>query len=186
MSKICNQLTNYFVSKKHYPFKVLVLGIFSQILLLNYLGMFPGSVALTASFTLPFFLAFLFIGVSFFLIYFRYGVEALAFFVPSAPLMLLGIIVNIELISYIIKVVSLSCRLFANMFSGHVLLVILSGAILPLFSGSLTAFICGLTGPICVVIIVFFLEFFIAFLQAYVFATLGSMYLGDTILKKTH
>jgi F-type H+-transporting ATPase subunit a len=99
--------------------------------------------------------------------------------------MLLGLIVAVELISYSIKLVSLSGRLFANIFSGHVLLAILSGATFALLS-DVSTFTIGIVGPVVIVFTVFCLEFFIAFLQAYVFANLGAMYLGDTIAKTEH
>jgi len=77
VEKITAQLINYFVSNENkYPFKTLVIGIFLQILFLNYLGMFPNNDALTSTFIVPFFLAFLFTGVSFLMKYFRYGIQA--------------------------------------------------------------------------------------------------------------
>ena len=83
------------------------------------------------------------------------------------------------------KLISLSCRLFANIFSGHVLLAILSSATFALVSDAST-FIIGMVGPVIIIFAVFCLEFFIAFLQAYVFANLGAMYLGDTIVRSEH
>ena len=56
-------------------------------------------------------------------------------FVPSGvPVLLLPFLVIIEVISHIAKIFSLSIRLFANMMSGHVLLHILTGFVLPLAS----------------------------------------------------
>jgi ATP synthase subunit 6 len=183
--KIILQLSNYFATNGPYPFKILLYGVFLEILFLNYLGIFPNNDALTSTFILPFFLAFLFVGIAFLMKYIRYGIQAWSFFVPSAPLLLLGLIVIVELISYSIKLVSLSGRLFANIFSGHVLLAILSGASFVLF-GDITTFFLGIFGPTIIVFAVFCLEFFIAFLQGYVFANLGAMYLGDTIVKNEH
>lgn len=183
--KIISQLGNYFATNGPYPFKILLFGVFFEILFLNYLGIFPNNDALTSTFILPFFLAFLFVGIAFLMKYIRYGIQAWSFFVPSAPLLLLGLIVIVELISYSIKLVSLSGRLFANIFSGHVLLAILSGATFVLFE-DITTFLFGIFGPTIIVFSVFCLEFFIAFLQAYVFANLGAMYLGDTIVKNEH
>jgi ATP synthase subunit 6 len=90
----------------------------------------------------------------------------------------------IEVISYFAKVVSLSVRLFANMLSGHILLKILIGfvwsigcavsAIAPIWS-----FLALL--PLSVVFCVTFLEIVIAFLQAYVFFVLLSVYLNDVV-----
>ena len=147
--------------------------------------MFPNNESLTATFILPFFLAFIFIGVALLLMYYKYGIQAWAFFVPSAPLLLLGLIAIVEIISYCIKLVSLSGRLFANIFSGHVLLAILSGAVFVFFT-DVTTVVLGLFGPALIIFCVFCLEFFIAFLQAYVFANLGAMYLGDVVVKSAH
>jgi len=185
VEKISMQLNNYFASTGPYPFKALLIGVFLEIVFLNYLGLFPNNEGLTSTFILPFFLAFLFIGIAFLLKYYKYGVQAWSFFVPSAPLMLLGLIVIVELISYAIKLVSLSGRLFANIFSGHVLLAILTGATFTFFT-DITTVLLGLMGPALIIFCVFCLEFFIAFLQAYVFANLGAMYLGDVVVKSAH
>jgi len=185
VEKIIMQLNNYFVSTGPYPFKPLLIGVFLEIVFLNYLGMFPNNEGLTSTFVLPFFLAFLFIGMALLIKYYKYGIHAWSFFVPNAPLMLLGLIVIVELISYAIKLVSLSGRLFANIFSGHVLLAILSGATFTFFT-DITTVALGLMGPAIIIFCVFCLEFFIAFLQAYVFANLGAMYLGDAVHKQEH
>lgn len=179
------QLNNYFTGTGPYPFKALLIGVFLEIVFLNYLGLFPNNEGLTSTFILPFFLAFLFVGIAFLLKYYKYGFQAWSFFVPSAPLMLLGLIVIVELISYAIKLVSLSGRLFANIFSGHVLLAILTGATFTFFT-DVTTVLLGLMGPALIIFCVFCLEFFIAFLQAYVFANLGAMYLGDAVSKQEH
>jgi len=179
------QLNNYFTGTGPYPFKALLIGVFLEIVFLNYLGLFPNNEGLTSTFILPFFLAFLFVGIAFLLKYYKYGIQAWSFFVPSAPLMLLGLIVIVELISYAIKLVSLSGRLFANIFSGHVLLAILTGATFTFFT-DITTVLLGLMGPALIIFCVFCLEFFIAFLQAYVFANLGAMYLGDAVSKQEH
>lgn len=179
------QLNNYFSSTGPYPYKALLLAVFLEIVFLNYLGLFPNNEGLTSTFVLPFFLAFLFIGIAFLIKYYRYGIQAWSFFVPSAPLLLLGLIATVEIISYAIKLVSLSGRLFANIFSGHVLLAILSGAVFTFFT-DISTVLLGVMGPALIILCVFCLEFFIAFLQAYVFANLGAMYLGDVIVRSEH
>jgi len=74
--KIIMQLNNYFVSTGPYPFKALLIGVFLEIVFLNYLGLFPNNEGLTSTFILPFFLAFLFIGIAFLLKYYKYGIQA--------------------------------------------------------------------------------------------------------------
>jgi len=51
-----------------------------------------------------------------------------ALFMPSgSPLALAFLLIPIEFISYVFRVVSLSVRLFANMFAGHTLLKVIVG-----------------------------------------------------------
>lgn len=97
-------------------------------------------------------------------------------FVPSnVPLILLPFLIVIETISYSAKVLSLAIRLFANMMSGHVLLHILTGFVLKL--GKLNLLL--LFFPILILIVIFFMEYGIAFLQAYVFVILLAIYFEE-------
>jgi len=80
----------------------------------------------------------------------------------------------IELISYLVRPISLSVRLFANMLAGHTMMKVFAGFVVAL--GALLgwaplAFVVALTG----------LEIMIAFLQAYVFAVLTCIYLNDAV-----
>lgn len=51
-------------------------------------------------------------------------------FLPAGiPLLLVPLLILLEVISYVAKVFSLSIRLFANLFSGHALLKILTSFI---------------------------------------------------------
>jgi len=76
------------------------------------------------------------------------------------------------------KVFSLAIRLFANMMSGHTLLKILIGFGYNIL-GLLGVFSIFSIIPIGIVFIVMFLETAIAFLQAYVFIVLLSIYINE-------
>eukprot|EP01093_Parvamoeba_rugata_P019758 TRINITY_DN912_c0_g1_i3.p1 TRINITY_DN912_c0_g1~~TRINITY_DN912_c0_g1_i3.p1 ORF type:complete len:145 (+),score=25.64 TRINITY_DN912_c0_g1_i3:873-1307(+) len=105
-------------------------------------------------------------------------VKFLQTFVPSgAPAALLPFLVVIEIISYLSRPFSLAIRLFANMMSGHALLVILANFTLAISKKNL------LIGAIPFILIVGIigLEAMIALLQAYVFTILISIYLNDSI-----
>ena len=91
---------------------------------------------------------------------------------------LLLLIVPIELISYLIRPISLSVRLFANMMAGHTMLKVFAG-----FVVSLGAF--GVV-PLVVTIAFTGLEFVIAFLQAFVFSVLTCIYLNDAVNMHDH
>jgi len=102
-------------------------------------------------------------------------------FLPSGvPIFIAPFLVIIEFISYIAKVFSLSIRLFANMMSGHALLKILIGFSWALLSSG-SALILLSIFPWIIVTAIMFLEMLIAFLQAYVFIILLSIYINDVL-----
>lgn len=158
---------------KYFP---LIFALFLFILVCNFIGMVPYGFTTTAFLVKTFTLSFSFlIGIN--IIGFQQqGLGFLKLFVPKGvPAALLPFIVLIEIISHLIKPVSLGVRLFANLMSGHSLLNILSSFVLGL---SKIHFFFGLI-PFIVVLLVCFLEVGIAFLQAYVFCVLLCIYLNE-------
>ena len=96
-------------------------------------------------------------------------------FVPSGvPAPLLVILVPIEVMSYFVRPVSLSLRLFANMMAGHTMLKVFGGFVVALG-------IVGGIAPLALTVALTGLELGIAFLQAYVFAVLSCLYLNDAL-----
>ncbi len=115
-----------------------------------------------------------FIGVTLIGIW-KHGFGFLRLFVPSGvPMWLLPVLVVIEVISYFTRPISLSVRLFANMMAGHVLLKVLAGFVVGLG-------VVGGWAPLLVMVPFTGLEILVAFLQAYVFAILTSIYLNDAL-----
>ena len=88
--------------------------------------------------------------------------------------MLVPLLVPIEVISYLIRPISLSVRLFANMLAGHIMLKVFGGFVIMLG-------IIGGWAPLAFIVALTGLEFLIAFLQAYVFAILTCLYLNDAL-----
>ncbi|MEM9356840.1 MAG: F0F1 ATP synthase subunit A, partial [Pseudomonadota bacterium] len=88
------------------------------------------------------------------------------------------LIVPIELISYMIRPISLSVRLFANMMAGHTMLKVFAG-----FVVSLGAF--GFV-PLIATIAFTGLEFVVSFLQAFIFSVLTCIYLNDAVNMHHH
>jgi F-type H+-transporting ATPase subunit a len=81
----------------------------------------------------------------------------------------------IEVISQFMRIISLSVRLFANILAGHLLILFMGGGLAVLLG---LAWIGALTLPIAIVF--FILEVgLIATLQAFIFATLTSIYFGE-------
>ena len=102
----------------------------------------------------------------------------------SGPILLL--IVPLEFISNIlVRPVTLALRLFANMFAGHLLLILftLGGEYLLLHSGNLAYAPVGVISLILAVLISF-LELLVQVLQAYVFTLLTAMYVSGALAEE--
>jgi F-type H+-transporting ATPase subunit a len=80
----------------------------------------------------------------------------------------------IEVISHFVRLISLSVRLFANMLAGHLLILFMGGGLAVLLG---LAAIGWLTAPIAIAFFIFEVGL-VATLQAFIFATLTSIYLG--------
>jgi F-type H+-transporting ATPase subunit a len=86
-----------------------------------------------------------------------------------------GPIFVIEVISQFMRIISLSVRLFANILAGHLLILFMGGGLAVLLGA---AWIAWATLPLA--LIFFVLEVgLIATLQAFIFATLTSIYFGE-------
>src|SRR6201982_64472 len=102
--------------------------LFVFILINNLIGMVPYSFASTSHFVLTFSLSFTIVLGATILGFKEHGLKFFSLFVPGGcPLGLLPLLVVIEFISYLTRNLSLGLRLAANIFSGHMLLNILSG-----------------------------------------------------------
>ncbi|MEM9048265.1 MAG: F0F1 ATP synthase subunit A [Pseudomonadota bacterium] len=163
-------------SMAYFPY---IFTLFAFVLGCNILGMIPMSFTPTAHFavTVPLALA-VFISVTV-IGFVKHGVGFLGFFWPTdAPLALRPVLAIIEVISYLVRPVSHSLRLGANMLAGH--------AVLKVFAGLFAMVIAAGLGPLAVLpmgmmIGVTALEFLVAFIQAYVFAILTCVYLHDAL-----
>ncbi|MDX6237058.1 MAG: F-type H+-transporting ATPase subunit a [Kribbellaceae bacterium] len=101
----------------------------------------------------------------------------------GVPLWLMPLMIPIEFISNIlVRPVSLSLRLFANMFAGHILLLVfvLGGQYMVFESGNIAlggvgiiTFLMGLA--------IAGLELFVQAIQAYIFVVLTAQYIGSAI-----
>jgi len=91
----------------------------------------------------------------------------------GTPVLLLPLIVLIELVRGLIRPITLSVRLVANIIAGHLLLTLLSSPLSGLGWG------VGLIGLVGLVILLF-LESAVAIIQGYVFSLLSSLYLAES------
>ncbi|MGD9512235.1 MAG: F0F1 ATP synthase subunit A, partial [Geminicoccaceae bacterium] len=80
-------------------------------------------------------------------------------------------------LSYCVRPISLSVRLFCNMMAGHTMLKVFAGFII-----SLSAyFVVPSVAPMAITVVLYGFEFVVAFLQAYIFTVLTCLYLNDAI-----
>lgn len=157
--------------------------LFLFLLSSNMVGLIPYTFTITSSFVTTFFLsASYFIGINL-IGFIETQWKTLVICLPGGvPLPITPFLSSVESVSYVAKVFSLSIRLFANMMSGHALLKILTGFSWNLMrSGPLYIIIAVI--PWLVVTIIFFLEFLIGYLQAYVFTILVAIYINDILVQ---
>jgi F-type H+-transporting ATPase subunit a len=165
--------------RPYFPF---IFTLFMFVLFSNLFGMIPYSFTVTSHIIVTFALALVvFIGVTI-IGFVKHGAHFLSLFVPAGcPGWLLPLVVTIEVISYFVRPVSLSVRLFANMMAGHTMLKVFAGFVISL-AGALGV-VGGAVGilPILLIAALTGLEIGIAMLQAYVFALLSCIYLNDAL-----
>lgn len=157
------------------PYFPLIFTLFLFILSANMLGLLPGSFTVTSHLSVTFALAvFVFLLVTI-VGFSTNGLGYLRMFVPEGvPVLLLPLITAIEVISYFMRPISLSVRLFANMIAGHILLKVFAGFVVGLgWLGGWAplAFMIGFTG----------FELLVAVLQAFIFTLLTCIYLNDAL-----
>jgi F-type H+-transporting ATPase subunit a len=110
----------------------------------------------------------------------KFGLFSAFVFLPKGVnIFIAGLLIGIEIISNIVKFVSLAVRLFANMFSGHMLLKTVYSVVHAVLKkiNPLSYSLFVLSGLIGLAIS--FLEAFIAILQAGVFTMLGALFYLD-------
>ncbi|MBW0151874.1 MAG: F0F1 ATP synthase subunit A [Phenylobacterium sp.] len=169
--------------KKYFPF---VFTLFAFILAMNLLGMVPYFFTSTSQLAVTATLGLLVIAVVIAVGFARNGLGFFKLFVPSGvPFFVLPLVVVIEVISFLVRPVTLALRLFGNMVGGHVVLKVFGGFVVSL--GALGALgivgaLVTLTGTVAITA----LEFMVAFLQAFVFAVLACVYLNDVVNLHSH
>ncbi len=163
-----------------------ILTLFFFILYCNILGLLPwgaaatGNIAVTAALALT---AFFTIEISGMVALGPKGYLKTIVMVPPGmtgigAVIMAVIMTPVELIGKIVKPFALTLRLFANMTAGHFVILVLLGLIFvfgtapPLIRGVVVVGAVGLT------LFMMMLELLVAFLQAYIFALLTSVFIG--------
>lgn len=169
--------------RKFFPY---ILTLFMFILGMNMLGMLlmftaTSQLAVTAALAVMTILIVIIYGVL------RNGANMYKLFVPAGiPWYMLILVTPIEILSFLLRPVTLALRLFGNMLGGHVAMKVFAGFIISLGALAATGGVASL-GYVAAalslggVVALTALEFLVAFLQAFVFAVLACVYLNDVV-----
>ena len=192
---LVNGLTESMIGHEGKKYFAFVFTLFTFIMcmnmfgLLNFIGlphmrMFTptSQVAVTAT------LAIITIGLVLVVGFAKNGLGFFKLFVPSGvPWPLLLFLVPIEIISFLVRPLTLTLRLFGNMLGGHVVLAIFGAFVAALCAyalstgGAAYAALIPSALSFFMVVALTALEFIVGFLQAFVFAALACVYLNDVV-----
>lgn len=165
---------------RHYlRFTPLLLTIFFFIWINNLLGLIPGAANFTGNLAVTSCLALIT-----FIVMIANGNRHFwghLFNPPGVPLGIKFILVPIEIISLFIKPIALMIRLFANIMAGHI--IILSVVSMIFIFGSLNVIAGWGFAPISLAftIFMFFLELLVGAIQAFIFANLTAVFIGQSV-----
>ncbi|MEO8404858.1 MAG: F0F1 ATP synthase subunit A [Chitinophagaceae bacterium] len=161
-------------SDKYLPY---LLTVFFFILINNLFGLIPGSANVTGNIA---FTAVLGV-ISFVVIIFSSNKHYWGhiFNPPGVPLGVKFILVPVEFLSLFIKPFALIIRLFANMVAGHIIIICLISLIF--IFGELNVYAGWGASPLAIgfTIFIYFIEVLVAFLQAFIFAMLTAVFIGQ-------
>jgi F-type H+-transporting ATPase subunit a len=154
---------------KYKKFMPYLLSVFFFIWINNMLGLLPASANVTGCFTITMCLAiftFIITSINGTAHYWKHT------FIPPVPKALLPIMTPIEVIGLFTKPFTLMVRLFANITSGHIILLSIINIVFVLHSNYV-----GI-GAVALGTFMMMLKLIVAFLQAYIFTLLSSIYFG--------
>lgn len=161
---------------KYRKFMPYLLTIFFFILILNVIGLVPGTANVTGNITFTLVLGM----ISFLVILLSTNKHYWGhIFNPPVPGGVKFIMIPVEVLGIFTKPIALIVRLFANMIAGHIIIICLISLIF-IFGNLNTAVGWGFS-PISIAFTVFiyFIEILVAFLQAYIFTNLTAVFIGQ-------
>lgn len=163
---------------RYFPF---VFTLFIFVLMGNLLGLVPYSftytshLAVTGGLALMIFVMVIGFGL------FNHGLKFFSLFAPAGvPWFIYPVLVPIEVISFFVRPLTLSVRLFANMMAGHIMLKVVAGFAIGAAGMGAGYVVLGIF-PALINMLLMAFELLVAFIQAYVFAILTCVYLKDTV-----
>lgn len=111
-----------------------------------------------------------------------YRFNAIKMFVPKGvPFAVCILLFVVEIVSYLSRIISLAVRLFANMFAGHCVLIILSIIILGTIEALFFSSVLYVVLAVIITVLIILLKIAVSFLQAYVFLSLVAIYINSNL-----
>jgi len=168
---------------KYQRFMPLLLTIFFVILINNIIGLIPGSANVSGNIAFTAMLGL----ISFIVILINTNKHFWAhIFNPPVPMGVKFIMVPVEILGIFTKPFALIIRLFANMISGHI--IILSFICLIFVFGAMNTALGWGTSPFFILLSVFIylIEVLVAFIQAFIFANLTAVFIGQAFEGEHH
>ncbi len=167
---------------KYQKFLPYLLTVFFFILINNIFGLIPGSANVTGNIAFTMVLSL----ISFLIIIFSANKHYWGHIInPPVPVGVKPILILVEVLSIFTKPFALMIRLFANMLAGHIIIICLVSLIF--IFGSLNKGVGWAFSPISVgfSVFIYFIEILVAFIQAFIFANLSAVFIGQAI-EDTH
>lgn len=167
---------------KYQKFLPYLLTVFFFILINNIFGLIPGSANVTGNIAFTMVLSL----ISFLIIIFSANKHYWGHIInPPVPVGVKPILILVEVLSIFTKPFALMIRLFANMLAGHIIIICLVSLIF--IFGSLNKGVGWAFSPISVgfSVFIYFIEILVAFIQAFIFANLSAVFIGQAI-EETH
>ena len=173
------------IGPKGLPFAPFLVSLFFFILANNLMAIIPfAQISPMSKFAFPLVLA-----VICWVVYIAVGIRNQGawpyfrdiMFLPGVPKPMYILITPLELLqNFVVRPFTLAVRLFANMFAGHMLLVVFSLGAVYLLSRDNISFVFGPVSALMAIVMTFF-ELLVIFLQAYVFTMLMGTYLNGSV-----
>jgi F-type H+-transporting ATPase subunit a len=178
-----NNIAVEMIGREGVRFAPYLTTLFSFILLMNLWAIVPGAqispnshIAFPAILAVISYVMFIYIGFK------KHGVGYFKHaLVPPAPWFILPILVPIEFFSnFLVRPFSLAVRLFANMFAGHMLLLVFTLGGFAMINANLWLAPISLLSWVMTIALTF-LDFAVIILQAYVFTVLTASYIQGSL-----
>ena len=149
----------------NYKYSSLLYQVFYIIIISNIIGLIPYGITITLELIVTLYLAFIILVTIIIISIISDNVLIIAIYIPQGlPFALLPVLLVLEILAYVIRIISLGLRLAMNILTGHILINLL------LSFGSLS---------LLFIFIFIILDLLIAYLQAYIFIFIISLTLSD-------